>query len=182
MLAERITSAIFFRKGVYAEVSRDPSFTVAAWVIVVIVSDMNGMGTHAGLLSEGPVRWILGAGISSLFGVLAFVLTAVLLPRLMQAMFNVSVSFEQMVRALGLASIWGSVSVLGMLAGLMPLLACVIAPVRLVAAGAVAITYLIAIQEVSEMNWARTVSVAVFALFIQVLASQIAAVLLASLV
>jgi hypothetical protein len=110
------------------------------------------------------------------------VLTAVLLPRLMQAMFNVSVSFEQMVRALGLASIWGSVSVLGMLAGLMPLLACVIAPVRLVAAGAVAITYLIAIQEVSEMNWARTVSVAVFALFIQVLASQIAAVLLASLV
>lgn len=182
MLAERITSAIIFRKGVYAEVARDPSFTVAAWVIVVIVSDLNGMGTQAGLLSSSPVRWMVGAGLSSLFGVLAFALTAFMIPWLVQSMFNVTVSFEQMARALGLANIWSSVGVIGMAAGLMPFLSCMLGPVRLLAAGAVMIAYLIAIQEATELSWSQTIIVAVFALLVQVFTSLVVGGIMASLI
>ena len=47
MLVNRIIGAFTFRKGVYAEVEKDTSFTTTAWILVVVASFLNQLGLFA---------------------------------------------------------------------------------------------------------------------------------------
>ena len=47
MLINRIIGAFTFRKGVYAEVEEDTSFTTTAWILVAVVAFLNQLGSAA---------------------------------------------------------------------------------------------------------------------------------------
>lgn len=166
MFAERITSAILFRKGVYAEAAQDSGLTTAAWVLVILMNGMSALGGQAGLLRVSPLFWMIGAGITALFGVLAFALTVFMLPRLILSMYNLAVPSEQMVRALGLANIWHSIGVIGIALALLPYLACLLGPLRFLAVGALMLSYLIAIQEATRLGWSQAGALTLFSLLV----------------
>ena len=63
-----------------------------------------------------------------------------------RGLFNASVTFEETVRTLGLAHVWHVVGVMGILGGLVGTLACVLAPVLIVAA-----------KEALDLGWGETI-------------------------
>ena len=52
---DRIIGAFTFRKGVYAEVEHDASFTTTAYIIVAIVAILNQLGANA--LGASTIYW-----------------------------------------------------------------------------------------------------------------------------
>jgi hypothetical protein len=69
MLTNRIVGAFTFRKGVYAEVKADTSFTSTAWILVVVFAFLNQLGTYA---SEDLFDWVIDTAIGKLTTVVAF--------------------------------------------------------------------------------------------------------------
>jgi len=69
MLTNRIIGAFTFRKGIYAEVEADTSFTSAAWILVVVFAFLNQLGSYA---SEDILDWVIGTGIGWLTAIIAF--------------------------------------------------------------------------------------------------------------
>ena len=84
MLTERIIGAFTFRRGVYAEVEKDTSFTTTAWLIVAVVAFLNQIGSQA---TSNVLSWLLGGILTLLslplmvltFGLFKFVINAILL-------------------------------------------------------------------------------------------------------
>ena len=58
MVMDRIIGAFTFRKGIYAEVEKDASFTRTAWIIVAVVAFLNELGLNASTNIPG---WLAGA-------------------------------------------------------------------------------------------------------------------------
>ena len=111
MLMERIIGAFSFKREVYADVEHDSSFTNTAWGIVAAVALIIQL---PGLFSgEGFGSWLLGAILSVIFTLLGFALGAYVIAWVGKSMFQAEVSFEEMVRALGLAYVWNVVGVFG---------------------------------------------------------------------
>jgi len=181
MLGERITSAIIFRKGVYAEAAGDGSFNGAAWRVAAVAFGLNALGGQAHLFALGGGRWLAGALLAAGLSLLAFALTARALPWLARSMYGAEVTFEGVLRGLGLASLWSAVGLLGLAAGLAPFMACLTGPAHLLALGAMALAYWIALQELSGLRWGQSAALALFALLAAGLAG-LTANLLASLV
>ena len=64
MLTERIMGAFTFRKGIYAEVERDASFTSTAWILVAVVAFLNQLGANAsGEIFNWLVSAVVGTGV-----------------------------------------------------------------------------------------------------------------------
>ena len=76
MLTDRIIGAFTFRKGVYAEVEVDTSFTSTAWILVVVFAFLNQLGSYA---SENLFDWLVGTAIGTLTAVIAFAVAAVVM-------------------------------------------------------------------------------------------------------
>jgi hypothetical protein len=169
MLTQRIVGAFTFRKGVYSEVANDVTFTQTAWLIVIIIQLLNQMGARSALLENGGVfRWLIGWVIGAAFGIAGFAITAFLIPLVARELFKANVSFEQMVRALGLAHVWQIVGFIGIL-GAIPFLACLLAPIALVAGLAGLAAYLVCIKETSGMDWAGTIVTVIVAAVVQLI-------------
>lgn len=126
MLMNRIIGAFTFRRQVYAEVENDTSFTSTAWILVVVVSLLSQLGTAAGAGSFGG--WLLATIGGTVASVLGFALGAFVISALGRALFQAEVDFDEMVRTLGLAYVWGIVGVIGVLARFIPFLSCVLSP------------------------------------------------------
>lgn len=117
MLMERIIGAFTFKREVYADVEHDSSFTNTAWAIVAAVALLIQIPALSSTESIGA--WLLGAVISTAFTVLGFAIGAYVIAWVGKSMFQAEVSFEEMVRALGLAYVWNIVGIFG---GFFPLL------------------------------------------------------------
>jgi hypothetical protein len=63
MLTERIIGTLTFRRGIYAEVEADKTFTATAWTLVVIFAFLNQLGAHA---SQSIFGWLVSTGICTL--------------------------------------------------------------------------------------------------------------------
>ena len=120
MTMDRIIGVFTFRKEVYSEVEHDTSFTTTAWLIVIIVAFLNQLGTFAKVDILG---WLVGAVVGTIFTVIGFAVAAAIISWVGKAVFHAEVSFDEMVRTLGLAYVWNVIGVLGIL-GLVPALAC----------------------------------------------------------
>ena len=154
MLTERIIGALTFKREVYADVENDTSFTQTAWLIVVVVAFLSQLGARAAA-SEGFISWILSTIISTVFAVLAFAVGAFVVSWVGKQLFQADVSFEEMVRTLGLAYVWQAVGVLGIL-GFVPALGCLLAPVAIAAAIAGFVAWLFAAKEALDLEWGQT--------------------------
>jgi hypothetical protein len=154
MLTERIMGAFTFRKGIYAEVEQDASFTSTAWLLVAVVAFLNQLGTNA---SGDFVGWLVGAVIGTIFAVLGFAVGAFVISWVGKSFFNADVTFEEMVRTLGLAYVWNVVGFIGVLAAFSTALSCLLAPVMIIAAIATAVAWFVAAKEALDLEWGQTI-------------------------
>jgi hypothetical protein len=150
---DRIIGAFTFRREVYSEVERDTTFTTTAWLIVVIVAFLNQIGSFA---RADILGWLIGAIVGTIFAVIGFAVAAAIISWVGKAVFNAEVSFDEMVRTLGLAYVWNVVGVLGIL-GIVPALGCIVAPVVFIAWILGLIAWFIAAKEALDLEWLQTI-------------------------
>jgi hypothetical protein len=153
MLVDRIVGAFTFRKGVYAEVENDPTFTTTAWILVAVVAFLNQLGARAG---GSFLNWLLGAVIGTVFAVIGFALGAFVINWLGRTLFDAEVTFEELVRTLGLAYVWQAVGLIGIL-GFVPMLSCLLAPIMIIAAILLIMAWFIAAKEALDLEWGQTI-------------------------
>jgi len=154
MLMDRIIGAFTFRRAVYAEVEKDTAFSTTAWILVVVVALINQLGAAA---SRNLTGWLFGAVVGTVFAVIGFALGAFVISLVGRAAFNADVSFDEMVRTLGLAYVWQVVGVIGIAAVLSPALACLTAPAVFVAALLGLVAWLVATKEALDLEWLPTI-------------------------
>ena len=92
--------AFTFRRQVYAEVERDTTFTMTAWLLVAVVAFLNQLGTHA---STKVLEWLGSTVVGTIWAVIAFAVAAYIMNWMGRALFQADVTFEELVRTLGLA-------------------------------------------------------------------------------
>ena len=158
MLIDRIIGAFTFRKGVYAEVERDTSFTQTAWILVAVIAFLGQLGATANVATErNIVLWLVAAIISTIFAVVGFAVAAFIISWVGSSVFHAQVDFGEMVRVLGLAYVWNVVGFIGILAILSPALVCVLSPAIIIAAILGFIAWLVAAKEALDLEWLQTI-------------------------
>ncbi len=155
MLSDRIIGAFTFRQGVYAEVENDTTFTNTAWIIVAVIAFLNQLGTRAH--GGGLFKWIMATIIGAIFAVLAFALFAYIINWVGRTVFYAEVTFEELVRTLGLAYVWNVVGVLGALVAFSDALRCISAPALVIAWLLGLAASLIAAKEALDLEWVQTI-------------------------
>ena len=154
MLTNRIIGAFTFRSGVYAEVEKDNTFTTTAWILVVVVAFLNQIGTFA---SSELVNWLVGAVVGTLFAVVAFALAALVISWVGRGVYKADVTFDELVRTLGLAYVWQVVGALGIVSAFSIALSCILAPVMIIAAVLLVVAWFIAAKEALDLDWVKTI-------------------------
>lgn len=154
MLAERIIGAFSFRKGVYAEVENDTTFTTTAWLIVAVVAFFNQLGTRA---SSNLVSWLVSTVVGTIFALIGFAVAAYIISWVGRTVFYAEVTFDELVRTLGLAYVWNIVGVLGAVVAFSDTLMCVTAPAFFLAWLLGLIAWFIAAKEALDLEWVQTI-------------------------
>jgi len=155
MLTDRIIAAFTFRREVYKEVEKDTTFTQTAWLLVVVVAFLSQLGSSA---SGNLVNWVIGAVVGTIFAVIGFAMGAFVINWVGRTVFNAEVTFEELVRTLGLAYVWNIVGVVGILANFSDALACLLAPVTLIAWILGLISWFVAAKEALDLEWVQTIA------------------------
>jgi hypothetical protein len=153
MLTERIIGAFTFRKGIYAEVEQDASFTTTAWILVAVIAFLNQIGANA---SGNLFNWLISAVVGTIFAVIGFAVGALVVNWVGQTVFNAEVTFDEVVRTLGLAYVWNVVGLLGILSAFSQTLSCILAPVMVAAVVLMVIAWFVAVKEALDLEWVQT--------------------------
>ncbi len=175
MLMDRIIGAFTFRKGVYAEVEKDTTFTMTAWIIVVVISFLSQLGTFA---STDLVNWLISSLVGTVFSVIGFALAALVISWVGRAVFNAEVTFDELVRTLGLAYVWRVIGLAGGLAAFSTALSCILAPVLIVAAILLIVAWFVAAKEALDLEWLQTIITVILGWIVLFVLSAIAGVIL----
>lgn len=154
MLSERITGALTFRRGVYAEVEADKTFTATAWIIVAIFALLNQLGSYA---SPSFFDWLVATAIGTLTAIAAFVIAAAVISWVGRGMFNADVTFDELVRTMGLASVWTAVGLLGAIAAFSDALSCILGPAIVIFWIALIVAWFVAVHEALDLSWPKTI-------------------------
>ncbi|MFN2217759.1 MAG: YIP1 family protein [Anaerolineae bacterium] len=154
MLVDRIIGAFTFRKDVYAEVEKDTGFTTTAWILVAVVAFLNQIGTNA---TSDIFGWLIGAIVGTIFAVAGFAVAAFVINWVGRAVFNADVTFEELVRTLGLAYVWQVIGFIGFLAAFSTTLGCLLAPVMILAVILLVIAWFIAAKEALDLEWVQVI-------------------------
>ncbi len=155
MLTDRIIGAFTFRSGVYKEVEEDTSFTTTAWLIVVVVAFLENLGSNA---SDNVGTWLIGAVVGTIGAVIAFAVGAFVVNWVGRTVFNADVTFNELVRTLGLAYVWHIVGVVGVLTAFSDGLACLLAPAVFVAWIVGLIASFMATKEALDLETVQTIA------------------------
>ncbi|UCF26693.1 MAG: YIP1 family protein [Chloroflexota bacterium] len=151
---DRIISALTFKREVYAEVEHDDSFTSTAWLIVAVVSFLNALGSGS---SDNILNYLLNALGGAVFAIVGFAIAAFVIDLVGRTVFRAESSFSEVVRTVGLAYVWQIFGVLGILGVFIPLLLCVVGPVRFIAWILWVISAFIAVKEALDLEWLQTI-------------------------
>lgn len=178
MLMERIIGAFTFRQGVYAEVEDDTNFTATAWILVAVVAFLNQLGSQATSEVGG---WLIGAIVGTVFAVVGFAVGALIINVVGRSVYNADVTFQELVRTLGLAYVWNVVGVLGILTALSPALGCLLAPVMIAAWVLMAISWFRAAREALDLETGQTIVTVILGWLAVVAISIVAGLVLAAL-
>lgn len=154
---DRIMGAFTFRRGVYAEVENDPSFSSTAWLLVAVAGFLSQLGGSAATGIEQPGRWLLGALIGTMFAVISFAVGAAIVNFVGRSVFNAEVSFDELVRTLGLASVWNAVGVIGILGALSTALSCIVGPAQLAGWALGLAAWFVAAKEALDLEWIQVI-------------------------
>jgi hypothetical protein len=152
MLTDRIIGAFTFRKGVYAEVESDTTFTTTAWTIVAVVSFLVNIASHA---QSNIFKWLVAAVVGTIISVVGFAIAAWVIDWVGRTVFYAEVTFDELVRTLGLAYVWQIVGVLGIFHAL-GILTCVTGLVQFATAILGLAAWLVAAKEALDLEWVQT--------------------------
>lgn len=180
-MMDRIIGAFSFRKGVYSEVENDVSFTSNAWIIVAVAAFLNQLGSNAALAGVIGGNWLLRAVGSTIFAVVGFGLGAFVISFIGKSLFNAEVTFEEMVRTLGLAYVWNAIGFLGVLALVGRALVCLSGPITLLAALAGLAAFFVAAKEALDLEWGQTIITVLIGWVAMLIVSMIAGGILGAL-
>jgi hypothetical protein len=154
MLTKRIIGALTFRRGVYAEVAADKTFTATAWILVVIFALLNQLGSHA---SQSIFDWMASTGIGLLTAIAGFAIAAAVISWVGRRSFSAEVTFSELVRTMGLASIWTVAGVLGIIAAFSDALSCILGPAIVISWVALVVAWFVAVHEALDLTWGKTI-------------------------
>lgn len=154
MLTERIIGALTFRRGVYTEVEADETFTATAWILVLIFALLNQLGSYA---SQSFLDWLVGTGVGTLTAIAGFAIAATVINWVGRGLYNAEATFDELVRTMGLASVWTAVGVLGIIAAFSNALSCVLGPVIVIAWVALVVAWFVAVHEALDLTWGKTI-------------------------
>lgn len=146
---DRIIGAFTFRDGIYAEVEHDESFTQSAWLIVVVVSFLNQLGASA---TTDIGSWVIGAILGTIVAVIGFAISTFLIDFAARTFFDADVTFNELVRTLGLAYVWNVIGVFGFVGVLIPGLSCVVGLASLVGFILLLVAWYMALQEALDLG------------------------------
>jgi hypothetical protein len=159
MLTDRIISAFTFRREVYKEVERDTTFTSTAWLLVIVVAFLEQLGSNAARARDvGVGAWLIGTIVGTVVAVIAFAVGAFVINWVGRTVFNADVTFEELVRTLGLAYVWHIVGVIGVLTAFSDTLKCLLTPVAVIAAIMGLISWFVATKEALDLEWVQTIA------------------------
>lgn len=154
MLKDRIIGAFTFRKGVYAEVENDTTFTTTAWMLVAVVAFLNQLGSQAG---SDVISWVIGTVVGTVFAIIGFAVGSLVINWVGRSLFKADVTFDELVRTLGLAYVWQVIGVIGILSAITASLSCVLAPIMFIAAILLVVAWFIAAKEALDLEWGQTI-------------------------
>ncbi|MDO9546014.1 MAG: YIP1 family protein [Pelolinea sp.] len=177
-MIERIIKVFTFKNEVYKEVEEDASFTPTAWVIVAVVAFLSQLGANAALVHVDGGSWLMGTITGTITAVLGFALGCFAISWAGKTIFKADVSFEEMVRMLGLANVWSIIGFVGILGAISPTLVCITGPFALIAAFAGLAAWFIAAKEALDLEWPQTIGAVIIGWVI----SSVIAILLRNLI
>jgi hypothetical protein len=154
MLVNRITRAFTFQREVYAEVEHDTTFTSTAWILVIAITFLNQVGSNA---SSDLVNWVSRTALGTVSGVIAFAIAAVVMNWMGRTLFNAEVTFDEVVRTLGLAYVWNIVAFVGALASVSTVLSCLLAPGLVIGWIMLILSWFVAMREALDLDVGQTI-------------------------
>jgi hypothetical protein len=170
MLQDRLFGAFSFKQGIYYEVEHDQSFTPTAWLLVAGSALLAQLGANA---SADFGAWLVRSVALTAVEVLAFALAAFLIGWIGRNFFKAEVSFQEMVRTLGLAHVWRAVGVVGILTAIIPGLACILLPVTILAALLGLAAWFVAAREALDLDLVQTLITVVIGFLGFILVTQL---------
>ena len=153
MLTDRIFAVFSFRQGVYAEVEKDTSFTTTAWILVVVASFLNQLGLFA---SSNLIGWLIGTVGGTIFAVLGFTVGVLVVNWVGRILFHADVSFDELVRTLGLAYTWQALGVVGIVAAFSDALCGELYLVMVTSVAMLIVAWIVAAREALDLGWLQT--------------------------
>jgi hypothetical protein len=178
MLTNRIVGAFTFRREVYAEVEQDLSFTSTAWMLVVVVNLLNQLGSLAGGSVRGIGDWVIGAVLGTVFAVIGFAAAAFVISIVGRSVFKAQVTFDELVRTLGLASVWNVIGFLAILGAISGVLVCIVSPALILGAILGLIAWFVAVKEALDLEWVQTIVTVVIGFIVLLIVNAVAALIL----
>ncbi len=161
MLMQRILGAFTFKREVYADVEHDTSFTNTAWGIVAFFALLAQVPAFFGPETEAssPLTIIL----SIILSLLGFALGAYVMAWVGKALFQADVTYEELVRTLGLAYVWRFL-------GVVPVLNCIVW-IFIIAA------WFIAVREALDLDTGQTIITVIIGGLVSAFVSSMAALI-----
>jgi hypothetical protein len=95
--------------------------------------------------------------VGTVVGIIGFAVGTAVITWVGQTVFKAEVTFDELVRTLGLAYIWRVLGVISIVGAFSPALACVAAPISLAAAIAGLFSWFIAAKEALDLDWTQTI-------------------------
>jgi hypothetical protein len=175
----RITGALTFRRQAYTEVEHDAGFTNVAWLLVVVANFLGQLGANAVNGVSDPIQWAWNTIIGTVFAVGAFVVVVAIVNGVGRQAFKAEVTYEELVRTLGLASVWSAVGVLGILAAISSSFSWVVGLARLAAFVLGLAASLVAAKEALDLEWLKVIITVIVAWVVGALVLALAGVFLA---
>lgn len=161
MLMQRILGALTFNSQVYKDVEHDDNFTATAWVIVVVSAFLSQLGSNAHFGFGEIGSWAIFTVIFTITSVIGFAIGAFVMAWLAKTIFNADVTFDEVVRTVGLAYIWNAVGVIGIAGGVFAPLSCLLAPIGFLAAILGLAASFIALKEALDLDAGQTLLIVI---------------------
>jgi len=177
-MMDRIMKVFTFKNEVYKEVEEDASFTQTAWMLVAAVAFLSQLGSNASAVHIDGASWIGGTIVGTIFAVIGFAVGCMVISWAGKTFFEADVTFEEMVRTLGLAYVWNIIGFLGIIGAVLPALGCIAGLVGLAAAIAGLIAWFIAAKEALDLEWPQTIGTVVIGWIASFVISLIAGAIL----
>jgi len=121
---------------------------------VVVSAFLNQLGSYAS--SSDLLGWLIGAIVGTILAIIGFVVGALVINWAGRIAFKAEVSFNELVRTLGLAHVWQVVGVLGILIAFLDVFSGELYMIKVLAVVMLIISWLVAAKEALDLGWLQT--------------------------